>query len=131
MAKSIHSMIRVLEEQRSVDFYERAFGFKVVDRFPFDSFTLVYLRNSEADFELELTINHDRTEPYSHGDGYGHIAVVVDDLATEHARFEAQGLKPNPIKEFHRDGALMAKFFFVQNPDDYKIEVLQKHGRYR
>ena len=53
MAKSIHSMIRVLEEQRSVDFYERAFGFKVVDRFPFDSFTLVFLRNSEADFELE------------------------------------------------------------------------------
>ena len=52
-------------------------------------------------------------------------------LDREHARFEALGLAPNPIKEFHRDGALMARFFFVQDPDGYKIEVLQRHGRYR
>ncbi|MBC6417166.1 MAG: lactoylglutathione lyase, partial [Rhodospirillales bacterium] len=47
------------------------------------------------------------------------------------ARFEGLGLAPTPVKEFHREGALMAKFFFVQDPDGYKIEVLQKHGRYR
>jgi lactoylglutathione lyase len=41
------------------------------------------------------------------------------------------GLNPNPIKEFMRDGALMARFFFVQDPDGYKVEVLQRHGRYR
>ena len=46
-------------------------------------------------------------------------------------RFTAQGLKPADIKEFHRDGGLMARFFFVQDPDGYKIEVLQRHGRYR
>jgi lactoylglutathione lyase len=124
-------MIRVLDEQRSVDFYRRAFGLEVADRYPFDGFTLTYLRNEKADFEIELTINHDRKEPYTFGDGYGHVAVVVDDLDAEHARFTAQGLKPNPIKEFFRDGALMARFFFVQDPDGYKIEVLQKHGRYR
>ena len=43
----------------------------------------------------------------------------------------AAGLEVNPIKEFHRDGALMARFFFVQDPDGYRIEVLQRHGRYR
>jgi lactoylglutathione lyase len=131
MAKAIHSMIRVLNEERSVDFYEKAFGLSVKDRFAFDGFTLVYLRNPSADFEIELTINHDRTEPYDLGDGYGHLAVVVDDLEAEHRRFESLGLKPNPVKEFMRDGALLAKFFFVQDPDGYKIEVLQRHGRYQ
>lgn len=131
MAKAIHMMIRVLEEARSVDFYRTAFGLGVADRFAFDGFTLVYLRNAEADFEVELTVNHDRTEPYDLGDGYGHVAFCVDDIDAEHARFEREGLAPKPVKEFHREGALLAKFFFVEDPDGYKIEVLQKHGRYR
>jgi lactoylglutathione lyase len=131
MAKAIHTMIRVLDEGRPVDFYRRAFGLGIADRFVFDGFTLVYLRNKEAELEVELTINHGRTEPYAHGDAYGHMAFAVDDLDTEHDRFTAEGLNPNPIKEFHRDGELMAKFFFVTDPDGYKIEVLQRHGRYR
>ncbi len=130
MAKAIHTMVRVLEEGRSVDFYQKAFGLEVADRFPFDDFTLVYLRNPENDFEVELTVNHDRDEPYVHGDGYGHLAVCVDDIEGEHARVEKLGLEPTPVKEFHRDGALMAKFFFLQDPDGYKVEVLQRHGRY-
>lgn len=131
MAKAIHMMIRVLEEARSVAFYETAFGLTVADRFAFDGFTLVYLRNPEIDFEVELTINHGRTEPYQLGDGYGHVAFVVDHLEAEHARFASAGLNPNPVKDFHREGALLARFFFVTDPDGYKIEVLQKHGRYR
>jgi lactoylglutathione lyase len=131
MAKAIHTMIRVLDEERSIDFYDKAFGLKVADRFPFDGFTLVYLRNPEADFEIELTVNHSQTEPYSHGDGYGHLAVAVDDIDAEHTRFKEVELEPKDVVEFHREGALMAKFFFVQDPDGYKIEVLQKHGRYR
>lgn len=131
MAKAIHSMIRVLEEQRSIEFYSKAFGLKVVDRLPFDGFTLVYLRNDETEFELELTINHDRNEPYALGDGYGHLAFSVDDLEAEHARFEALGLKPLAVKEFMHQGQLLAKFFFVQDPDGYKIEVLQRRGRYK
>lgn len=130
MAKAIHMMVRVLDEKASVDFYEKAFGLKIADRFEFDGFTLVYLRNPENDFEVELTINHGRTEPYTHGTGYGHIALAVDNLDAEHQRFTDLGLSPNPVKEFHRDGKLMAKFFFVQDPDGYRIEVLQKHGRY-
>lgn len=131
MAKPIHMMVRVLDAEKSIAFYEKAFGMTVADRFDFDDFTLVYLRNPEADFEVELTVNKGRTEPYHHGDSYGHVAFAVDDLDREHARFEQLGLAPNPIKEFHRDGALMARFFFVQDPDGYKIEMLQRHGRYR
>lgn len=131
MAKPIHSMIRVRDEMKSVDFYQRAFGLEIATRMGFDNFTLVYLKSPEDDFELELTVNHDRAEPYTMGDGYGHIAFVVDDLDAEHARFAHEGLAPDPVKEFHRDGALLAKFFFVTDPDGYRIEVLQKHGRYR
>ena len=68
MAKPIHSMIRVLDETRSVDFYRRAFRMQVADRFDFEGFTLVYLRGEDSGFELELTINHGRTEPYAQGD---------------------------------------------------------------
>ena len=131
MAKAIHTMIRVLDEDRSVDFYDKVFGLENADRFDFDSFTLVYLRNPEADFELELTVNKDQSEPYSHGSGYGHVAFVVDDLDAEHARLESLGIEPRKIVEFERDGALMARFFFVQDPDGYKYEILQRHGRYQ
>lgn len=131
MAKAIHYMVRVLDEARSVDFYKNAFGLDVADRFEFDDFTLIYLRNPESDFELELTVNKGRKDPYSLGDGYGHLAVAVDDIDGEHKRFSAAGFNPRDIVEFNRDGELMAKFFFVEDPDGYKIEVLQKHGRYR
>ena len=57
MAKAIHSMIRVLEEARSVAFYDLAFGLKVADRLDFDSFTLIYLSNAESRLELELPVH--------------------------------------------------------------------------
>jgi lactoylglutathione lyase len=131
MAKAVHSMIRVLDEARSTAFYRGAFGLEVADRLDFPTFTLVYLRNGANDFEVELTINKDRKTPYELGDGYGHIAFVVDDLQAEHARFKTLGFAPRDIVDFERDGALLARFFFVQDPDGYKIEVMQRHGRYR
>lgn len=131
MAKAIHSMIRVLDEARSVSFYEKAFGLQIADRLDFEAFTLVYMSNAESGFELELTINKDRTEPYQLGDGYGHLALSVGDLDAEHARFEAAGFSPRKIVEFNRDGVLLARFFFVEDPDGYKIEVLQRHGRFK
>lgn len=131
MAKAIHAMIRVLDEQRAVGFYDRAFGLKISSRLDFPTFTLTYLCNPDLDFEIELTVNKDRTEPYSHGDGYGHVAFVVDDLAAERDRFEKLGLNPLDIKEFKPDGKLVARFFFVQDPDGYKIEVLERHGHYQ
>ena len=131
MAKAIHSMIRVLDEARSVDFYDKAFGLKSSGRFDFENFTLIYLRNDEIDFELELTVNKSQIDPYNLGDGYGHIAFCVDDLDAEHARFAEQGLEPRKIVEFERDGVLFGRFFFVADPDGYQIEVLQRHGRFQ
>lgn len=131
MAKMIHSMIRVLDLQRAIDFYAQALRLGVLERFEFDDFTLVYLRNEETDFELELTLNHRRSEPYGHDDGYGHLAVCVEDCLAERQRLSNLGLEPGEIKELHRNGALLARFFFIVDPDGYKIEVLERYGRYR
>ena len=131
MAKAIHSMIRVSDEINSIAFYQKAFNLSVADILDFETFTLLYLSSSEAEFELELTINKDQTEPYQLGNGYGHFAVSVDDVEAEHARFEKEGLNPRKLVEFERDGSLLAKFFFVQDPDGYEIEVLQRHGRFK
>lgn len=131
MAKIIHTMLRVLDEKRSVEFYRKAFGLEIADRMDFDSFTLVYLRNDENDVELELTINKDQEESYTHGNAYGHIAVAVDDVEAEHARFEREGLEPRKLIDMKHDGKPLAKLFFITDPDGYEIEVLQKQGRYQ
>lgn len=131
MAKAVHSMIRVLQEARSVDFYTRAFGLAVSDRIDFESFTLVYLKNAEADFEVELTVNKGRTEPYDLGDGYGHLAFMVEDLDAEHARMTGAGLAPRKLVDFQNDGVPVARFFFIADPDGYQIEVIQRGGRFR
>ncbi|MEM1346236.1 MAG: VOC family protein [Pseudomonadota bacterium] len=130
MAKMVHSMIRVLDEARSLDFYRRGFGLEVADRLDFESFTLIYLSNAQASFELELTVNKGQTEAYDRGNGYGHLAVVVEDVASEHARFEQEGLSPRKLVEFAPGGEVIAKFFFVADPDGYEIEVLQRGGRF-
>jgi lactoylglutathione lyase len=130
MAKPVHSMIRVFDEAKSVDFYRRAFGLEIADRLNFDDFALIYMRNPSSPFEVELTVNFDRKGPYTHGDGYGHIAVVVDNLAAEHARFEREELSPGPMRDFKHNGKTLARFFFVTDPDGYKIEVIEKGGRY-
>lgn len=131
MAKAIHSMIRVLDEQRSIDFYQKAFQLEVADRLDFTDFTLVYLSNSDSEFELELTVNKGQSEPYELGSGYGHFAVSVEDLDAEHARFEAEGLAPRKLVEFAPDGNRIARFFFVSDPDGYEIEVLERGGRFK
>jgi lactoylglutathione lyase len=130
MAKAIHAMIRVLDEARSVAFYEQAFGLAVAQRLDFDSFTLIYLSNPETPFELELTVNKGRTEAYSLGDGYGHLAVSVADVAAEHARLTEAGLSPRKIVDFAPAGTVIARFFFIADPDGYQIEVLERGGRY-
>lgn len=130
MAKAIHSMIRVLDEARSLAFYNAAFGLTVAERMDFDSFTLIYLSNPKTAFELELTVNKGRTQPYDLGDGYGHLAVSVADLASEHARMSEAGLNPRKIVDFAPAGEIIARFFFIADPDGYQIEVLERGGRY-
>jgi lactoylglutathione lyase len=127
----IHSMIRVLDEARSVDFYGKVFGLKVADRVDFETFTLIYMSNEETGFELELTVNKGRTEPYNLGDAYGHLAVSVQEVHVEHKRLTELGLNPGKLVELNRDGKLFGLFFFITDPDGYKIEVLQRHGRFQ
>lgn len=131
MAKAIHSMIRVLDEARSTAFYRTAFGLEIAERLDFPDFTLLYLSNPETAFELELTVNKGRTQPYDLGDGYGHLAVSVADLEALHARLTDLGLAPRRIVDFAPAGTVIARFFFIADPDGYQIEVLQRGGRYQ
>lgn len=129
-AKAIHSMIRVLDEARSVSFYETAFGLSVADKFDFDDFALIYLRNAESPFEVELTVNKSQKEPYDLGNGYGHLAVTVASVDSEHARMQDAGLSPGPLRDFKHNGKTLARFFFISDPDGYKIEVIERGGRF-
>ena len=131
MAKLAHSMIRVIDEDRSVDFYRRAFGLEIVNRLEFADFTLIYLAHELDGFELELTINHGRTEPYDLGDGYGHLAFVVDNLQAEYDRLTADGFPVGKLVDLKNGNQRVARFFFATDPDGYKIEVIQKGGRFQ
>lgn len=132
MAKLIHTMIRVQNLEQSLRFYREAFGLEISQRLDFPDFSLAYLGNSETAAELELTWNRDRTHPYTHGDGYGHVAFCVDDAEATRLRLNDLGLSPTEMREFHdHDGGLIARYFFIGDPDGYKIEVLQRHGHYQ
>lgn len=131
MGKIIHTMIRVRDLDASLRFYDEVFALKTSHRLDFPDFSLVYLRNDETEAEIELTWNKGREEPYTHGDGYGHVGIVVPDVPARHAELLAAGYAPLPIKEFKAGDELLARFFFILDPDGYKIEVLERHGHYR
>lgn len=130
MTKLVHTMIRVLNEEASVQFYQENFALKIVDRLDFESFTLIYMALPTSTFELELTVNKGRETPYDLGDGYGHLAVVVDDLEQAHATAKQAGSTPGDIVDFRPNGERVARFFFVKDPDGYQIEVIEKGGRF-
>src|SRR6267143_4528488 len=98
MPKLIHSMIRVLDLDRSLAFYTRGFGLQESHRLDFPTFTLVYLREAQSGFEIELTLNKGQTEPYTHGSGYGHMAFCVDDLDGQRAQLARLGYAAGEIK---------------------------------
>jgi lactoylglutathione lyase len=127
MAKLIHTMIRVLDLERAAQFYERGFGLKESHRLEFPTFTLLYLREPESGFEIELTWNKGQTEPYAHGAAYGHVAFCVADLKEHHAQLQQLGYTVGDIKELP-GGA--ARFYFATDPDGYKIEVLESKGHF-
>ena len=131
MAKIIHTMIRVLDLERSINFYQQAFGLTPSHELDFEDFALVYLRNDENDMEIELTLNKGATTTYTHGSGYGHVAVCVDNLEAEYQRFSELGFEPTDIVAFAPNDNLLARFFFVTDPDGYEIEVLERHGHYQ
>ena len=93
MTKFLHTCVRVKDLEASLQFYQEALGFKEVRRndFPEYKFTLVYMQlEDDPDYELELTYNYDH-EVYDLGNGYGHIAVGVDDLEATHQAHSQRG----------------------------------------
>ncbi|WP_298960017.1 VOC family protein [uncultured Roseibium sp.] len=131
MAKMVHSCIRVLDDVKSADWYKSAFELEIADQLDFDAFRLTYLKNETTGFELELTLNKERKSPYDLGDGYGHLAVTVADLEHDHARLEKLGIETGDIVDFAPAGRRVARFFFATDPDGYKIEVIERGGRFR
>lgn len=131
MAKMIHTMIRVKDADQSIRFYHDVFALTVKRRIDFSNFSLIYLGNGQTSFELELTWNHDMQSEYIHGNGYGHLAFVVDELESTFEQALALGYRPKAIKDFYNQDVLVAKFFFITDPDGYEIEVIEKSDVYR
>jgi lactoylglutathione lyase len=129
MPKLIHSMIRVMDLNPAAEFYRQAFGLEESHRLEFPTFTLLYLREPESGFEIELTWNKGQTEAYTHGSAYGHLAFCVDDLKEHHAYLKRLGYTVGDIKELAAPSGA-ARFYFVTDPDGYKIEVLERAGHY-
>ena len=130
MLKYLHLMIRVVDLERSMSFYQDAFGMKETHRLDFDTFTLVYLRDPESQAEIELTLNKGTDTAYTHGTGYGHVAFAVDDIEAFRERLVEQNRQPGELKSLSHGGAVVARFFFITDPDGYKIEVLAREGHY-
>jgi len=129
MAEFLHTMFRVHDPERSRAFYE-ALGFEferemdIVRNGELEATNYFYgIGNSRA--VLELTFNHDgRT--YHHGTHYGHIALAVDDLAATLAQLAAQGIEPEREPYRVREGGSL--LCFVNDPDGYRIELIERSG---
>jgi lactoylglutathione lyase len=130
MPKYLHLMIRVADLDRSIAFYRDAFEMAETHRMDFPSFTLVYLRDAESGAEIELTLNKGTETPYTHGSGYGHVAFAVDDLEGFRDKLVSLGLAPGDLKALATGDGHSARFFFITDPDGYKIEVLAREGHY-
>lgn len=122
----LHTMLRVGDLQRSIDFYTNVLGMKLLrttDR-PDQKYTLAFVGyGSNPDHaELELTYNYGVTQ-YEQGTAYGHLAIGVDDAYAACERIRAAGgtvtREPGPVK----GGSTVIAF--VQDPDGYKIELIQ------
>lgn len=123
----LHAMIRVKDADASIAFYTQGLGMKVLDRYDFEGgrFSLIYLAFDGYDGggALELTYNWDQPEPYSHGSGYGHIAIGVPDIHVAVAGLEAIGAEiPTRPKQMVAGAPFIA---FAKDPDGYQIELIQ------
>jgi len=129
--KMLHTMIRVLDIEKSVDFYTRLLGMKLLRKkdFPGGRFTNVFVGYGSEDTHavVELTHNWDQVEPYDLGSGYGHIALGVKDIYKVCEDLERSGAKiprkPGPMKHGTTHIA------FIEDPDGYKIELVDLDTR--
>lgn len=122
----IHTCYRILDVDRSVEFY-RALGFEEKGRLPIrDEAINVFMGLPDDGDEprLELTYNIGRTEPYDMGSGYGHIAITTSDLDDALAKLRQQGIEPERPPYTVREGG--SRLCFVRDPDGYRIELIER-----
>ncbi|NCO36435.1 MAG: lactoylglutathione lyase [Armatimonadetes bacterium CG2_30_59_28] len=119
-----HTMLRVFDLERSIQFYEKVLGLRVIRSVdvPEHKFTLVFLGDGVSDFLLELTYNYGRA-PYELGTGYGHIAFTVPDLIQSNEEHRTMGIECSPLR-YTEDGT--PRYYFIEDPDGYEIELLQE-----
>ncbi|MEW6636015.1 MAG: VOC family protein [Actinomycetota bacterium] len=122
----VHTCYRVLDLDRSIDFYTNKLGLELARKVPIgEDATNAFLSvPGDPEPRLELTLNHGREEPYELGEGYSHIAFVVDDIDALAEKLERAGgvefeSKPHPI-------STGSKIFFVKDPDGYRIEFIER-----
>jgi lactoylglutathione lyase len=120
----LHTMLRVVDLERSLRFYTQGLGFELVSRkeYPDGKFTLAFVRAGKDQPTIELTHNWE-TKSYARGDAFGHVAYQVDSIASVQARLKQHGydLSWGPGKTPDGKRAMA----FVDDPDGYEIELLE------
>lgn len=127
-SRLLHTMIRVLDLEKSLDFYTRLLGMKLLRRkdFPTGEFTLAFVGyGDETDSTVvELTHNWPQKEPYQPGTAFGHLAIAVPDIYAACEHLKQEGVKiPRPPGPMKHGGSVIA---FIEDPDGYKIELIQR-----
>jgi len=122
----IHTCYRILEVDRSVEFY-KALGFNEIGRIPIREEAVnvfMGLPDDGPEPRLELTNNVDQSEPYEIGNGYGHIAITTPDLDSTLEKLASQGIEPEKPPYTVREGG--SRLCFVRDPDGYRIELIER-----
>ena len=124
----LHTMIRVFDLNKSIDFYTRHLGMKLLRRkdYPTGEFTLAFVGyGDEIDHSvIELTHNWGQKQPYAVGTGFGHLAVSVADIYATCETLAKDGIKiPRPPGPMKHGGSVIA---FIEDPDGYKIELIER-----
>lgn len=124
----LHTMIRVRDLERSIDFYTRLLGMKLLRKsdFPGGKFTLAFVGyGGEADHTvIELTHNWDQSEDYDLGAGFGHLAIGVSDIYGACEKLAAEDISiPRPPGPMKHGSTVIA---FIEDPDGYKIELIER-----
>lgn len=125
----LHTMIRVKDLEKSINFYCDYFNMQLIRKkdYPGGKFTLAFVGygDEENNTVLELTHNWDSEEDYDLGNGFGHIALGVPDIYKTCDVLEKAGLEiprpPGPMK--HGSRSIIA---FIKDPDGYMIELIEK-----
>ncbi len=124
----LHTMIRVKDMDKSIDFYTRLLGMSVMRRqdYPSGEFTLAFVGygDEKENAVIELTHNWGQEEPYDLGSGFGHLAIGVPDIYGTCDALAKEGVKiPRPAGPMKHGGSVIA---FVEDPDGYKIELIER-----